>query len=86
MPEVDRVLVYVLSTPSSKLSTPQEGNFKTPIYTKINKYDIIYFTNGSVAERLKAAVLKTVVGLPLPEVRILSLPHIFLSFGIYAKR
>lgn len=45
-----------------------------------------YISLGSVAERLKAAVLKTVVGLPLPEVRILSLPHIFLSFGIYAKR
>jgi hypothetical protein len=45
-----------------------------PSYTKQDKYDIIYFINGSVAERLKAAVLKTVVGLPLPEVRILSLP------------
>lgn len=51
----------------------------------MDKYDIIFFINGSVAERLKAAVLKTVVGLPLPEVRILSLPHIFLykNYSIY---
>jgi len=39
-----------------------------------------------VAERLKAAVLKTVVGLHLPEVRILSLPHIVISIGIYIDR
>jgi len=41
---------------------------------------------GSVAERLKAAVLKTVVGLHLPEVRILSLPHIVISISIYIDR
>jgi len=52
-------------------------------YTKQYKYDIIYSVNGSVAERLKAAVLKTVVGLPLPEVRILSLPPKIISLMVF---